>query len=237
MACQFIVWSCDEVLKEFALQIIIALSIIVITGITGIVFQKKIRKFLVKRYLLITDKETGIISIHTRKYDVSPIKELDTEIFNEIKKQINTDEIEKRTIHPKFMMIYSQKLGMQVDVQLEEEPNLETISSENPEIENYNVIVKMDSEIKGASHIDRMEHFINLAEKIQQVIQLRCFPNAKMIRSFMICDILQHPIQHEQESREDQDLQAKVTYTNNYMTITTNAPQNLTKTVKKYVYA
>lgn len=236
MACEFLAWSCDDFLREFALQIIIAIVIIVITSV-GAIFQKRIRKFIVKRYLLLTDKDTGIISIHTCKYDSPPVREFDTEIFHEIKDGVTTDELEKRTVHPKFMMIYSPKLGMQIDVELEEEPSLETLDSGKPEITNYNVIVKMDSEIKGASHINRMEHFINLAEKIQHIVQLRCFPDARLIRSFMVCDVLQHPVKHEQKSMEDQDLQANVTYTDNFMTITTNAPQNLTKTVKKYVYA
>lgn len=231
MPCEIFEWSCDELVKEYVLQIIIAVSLI---GIGG-VFNKKIRKYIEIGILWLSDKQVSMTAFYTRKYDNPPTHEFDNEIFDKLSSEIRSDRISKVAINPKFIRLRSERLGMTLDVSIKEEPNLQLLSSNTPEIQSYNVVVKMDADIRGIRQIDRIEDFANLAEKIQNIIHLKCFPNEDARQSFAVCDI-DRLDKHRNESIDDESLKSRITFSDKNLKITSSEPQFLRKTVKKYVY-
>src|SRR5690348_6959884 len=154
--CNFLYWSCEDFVKTFTLEIFV-IAVLTIAG----VFHKRIAKFIWKYYLLFTDKQAGIIITYTQKYNEPPTKMLDVDIFDELKNQLrNTDKITKVAVNPKFLRIKSDKLGMTLDVAIVEEPKLDTLSMDTPYVNSYSVVIKMDAEIRGVRHIDRIQDFI-----------------------------------------------------------------------------
>lgn len=231
--CNFLYWSCEDFVKTFTLEIFV-IAVLTIAG----VFHKRIAKFIGKYYLLFTDKQAGIIITYTQKYNEPPTKVLDVDIFDELKNQLrNTDKITKVAVNPNFLRIKSDKLGMTLDIAIIEEPKLDTLSMDTPYVNSYSVVIKMDAEIRGVRHIDRVQDFINTALTIHHIIQLRCFKDQEIQQSFAVCDIVKLLGKPRNQNIEDDDLKARIAYIDHDLAITSKEPQNLSKTVKKYVYA
>jgi hypothetical protein len=205
-----------------------------IIAVIGLVFNKKIRKLIESGILWLTDKQVGISAIYIKKYNDPPIKDFDNDIFNTLISEIKSDKITKVAVNPKFIRIRSQKLGMKLGISLEDES--EVLSEDMPELESYNVIIRMDAEIKGVRHIDRLEDFTTIADTIHNIIRTKCFPNQNVRQSYVLCDV-DRIDKHRHDKIKDLNLESEITFSDNNMKIMSKAPQSLRKTVKKYVYA
>lgn len=224
-------WTLEEFVKEFILQIII---LIVIAG-SGLFFNKKIRVFLSKQYRKIVDTKTGTIVSFTQKYNDMPIKKFDHKIFDIIKEQFKNDDVSIVTLSSNFMKIYSKNLKLKIGISLEEEPEIIT-SEDSDEIESYNVVINIDDEIIGFKQLDKIQDITDLVVKIQSVIQRKCFTDQEVRQSFAICDISDISGKPRHEKKEDDKLQARVSFVEHDLCITSTDPQKLAQTVKKYVY-
>lgn len=235
MTVEFFGYAIENFGDQLIVNILAGIIVTLIFVIPTVLFNKKIRKFIRKYYFQFTDSRTGISAIFTQKYDNPPTKYFDTEIFNELQNQIKHDKISKVMIKDHFLRIYSENLGMKLDILLNEEPDLMSLNEH--QIKSYNVDVKMDAQIKGVKQISRLQYFIDTALNIQHIIQLRCFANETVRQSFIICDLNQISNKLRNENIEDHELSAHISFVDNHLAITSTNPQTITKTVKKYAYA
>lgn len=227
-----------NLVNQIAFETIVGIIVTAIIAVLVFLFKERVRKFFGKYWMIVTDKQAGITVSYTQKYDESPNASFDASIFDELRDQLdNIDTITKVATNPKFIRIRSKKLGMTLDISLEEEPNLSDSSEGEPEIMSYNVIVKMDAEIHGVRQFSRIQGFIDIALKIHHVVHLRCFRDQHVRQSFAICDVVKISSKPRHENFDDDDLKARVSFVDYDLAITSKEPQNLSKTVKKYVYA
>lgn len=226
-------WTIEDFINELTFQVVI----LVILGVAGLIFNKKIRKFVSTQYRKISDLKTGTVITFIQKYSEPPIQKFGYELFDELKSHLQNDTITSSAINPNFLKIHSRSLKMKFRISLEEEPDLSTIDNERPEIKSYNVTISLDNEIVGLKQLDKIQDVTDLVILIQHKIQRKCFPNSEVRQSFVTCDISDISPKPRNENKEDENLHAKITFLDHDMTITSNDPQKLAKTVKKYVYA
>lgn len=226
----------EVLLHAVAFETLVSIIVAIILGIASLIFNKQIRKYLKLGILWLTDNEVSIGIFYTKKYDDAPRKNFDNEIFEQLVREIKSDVITKTAVNPTFIRLYSENLGMKINVRLEEESDTETLISENPVMESYNITVSMDAEIKGIRQIGKVEDFVNLAEHIHNIIRAKCFHDSDVRQSFVICDVGKIDKQRI-DVVQDTKLESEITFAKENIKIKSRAPQSLRKTVKKYVYA
>ena len=216
-------------------------------GILGIIiplipmFNKKvrlrIRKIFKKLLLRIHEDNLGINATYLKNYDRPPITNMDDSLFQKIKSEVTDDNLERITIHPRYLKIKSIKLGMKLFVSVEQE--YVNIVDEEYEQIPYNVTVKMDADIKGSSQIHNINNFIIISEKIHEIIRAEIFGSGVDLKqSYVLCTInnVENTIDNNsKKSFEYED--NKITIKKDSTTILSHTPTNLTKILKKYVYA
>lgn len=228
----------NNLVNQIAFETIVGIIVTIIIAALVFLFNERVRKFFGKYWMILIDKQAGIIVSYTQKYDEPPNASFDASIFDELRDQLNNiDTITKVATNPKFIRIRSKKLGMTLDISLEEEPELSDSSEGEPEIASYNVVVKMDAEIHGVRQFSRIQDFMDIALKIHHIIHLRYFRDQRIRQSFAICDVVKISSKPRHENFNDEDLKARVSFVDYDLAITSKEPQNLSKTIKKYVYA
>lgn len=225
-------WTLEEFLKAFIMHIVIVVSV----ACAGLFFNKKIRKFVSKQYRRIIDTKTGTVVSFTQKYNEPPVKKFDHALFHEIAEQFNHDVITIVTISSNLLKIHSKNLKLKISISLEEEPNSISPQEETDDIDSHNVVITIDDEIIGFKQLDKIQDITDLVIKIQHIIQRKCFGNQEVRQSFAICDISDISNKPRHEKQEDDNLQARVSFVEHDLNITSRDPQKLAKTVKKYVY-
>ena len=123
-------WTVEDFVNELAIQIII----IVILGIIGLIFNKKIRKFISVQLRKTSNIRTGTIVTFVQKYNNPPSQKFSRELFDELKSQLKNDTITSSAINPNFIKMHSRNLKAKFRISLEEEPDLGTIDNDNPQI-------------------------------------------------------------------------------------------------------
>lgn len=225
-------WTLEEFVKAFILHIVI----VTVVTISGLFFKKKIKKFISKQYRKIIDTKTGTVVSFTQKYSEPPTKRFDHDLFDSIKEQFRNDALTIVTLSSNFLKIHSKNLKLRLSISLEEEPRLTSLEEEN-EIESYNIVISIDNEIIGFKQLDKIQDITDSIVMIQNTIQRKCFTNQEIRQSFAICDISDIFHKPRNEKRDDDNLQARVSFVEHDLSITSMDPQKLAKTVKKYVYA
>ena len=222
--------------NQLLLDVVITLIVTIIVAGIGLFFNKRIRKYIKLGILWLKDDNVSLTAFYTKKYDFAPTHMFDNDIFEQLNKEVTSDKINKVAVNPKFIRLYSENLGMKINISLEEEPDLSSIELDNPKIVSYNVIVSMDAEIKGIRQLDRIEYFTNLSESIHNIIRNQCFPEMGVRQSFVICDVSKIETSRT-DVIEDSSLESEISFSEKTIKIKTKSPQTLRKTVKRYVYA
>lgn len=215
----------------WVLGIIITLAIPVIIPKIRVKFKRLFYRLMLK----IQSNDVGINAVYLKNYLGSPKEKISDELFKKIKDEILHDKIEKISLHPRFLKIKSNKLGMKLIISIEQE-HVDIVDEELEELP-YNVTVEMDADIKGTSNMHNLDEFITIAEKIHEIIRTKLFPDANLGQSYAVCTINNIINDIHKESRKSFEFEDnKITIKKDSTTILAHNPRNLTKTLKKYVY-
>lgn len=195
--------------------------------------RRKIKKIFHKILLKFQGDDVGINAVYLKNYLGSPNGKLTDEIFEKIKNEIQYDKIQKVSIHPRFLKIRSNKLGMKLVISIEQE-QIEIEDEEYQKIP-YNVSVEMDADIKGSSNIHNLSDFINIAEKIHEIIRTTLFAGIDLNQSYVVCTInntLNDIASDSKKSFKFED--NEITLRKDSTTILAHSPHSITQTLKKY---
>ena len=214
------------------------LGIIIPFVISGIIpnIRKRIKKLIFQSLLRIQGNDVGISATYLRNYLEPPIGKLTDEIFQQIKLEISNDQIKKVSLHPRFLKIRSNKLGMNLVISIEQEH----LDVEDEELQStpYNVTIEMEADIKGTSNMHNLDEFVSISEKIQEIIRAKLFPEAENGQSYAVCTAnnIQNDITNDSEKIfEFED--NKITLRKDSTTILSYSPRKMSKALKKYAYA
>ena len=198
--------------------------------------RRKIKKLFFRLLLKIQGNDVGIKAVSLKNYLEPPDGKLNEEVFKQIKNEIAHDKIEKVSIHPRFLKIRSNKLGMKLIVSIEKE-HLE-IEDEELQQMPYNVSIEMDADIKGTSNMHNLDEFITISEKIHEIVRMKLFSNSEIGQSYVVCTVNNIPNDVTKDSKKTLEFEDnKITLRSNSTTILSRNPHKLTKTLKKYAYA
>ncbi|MGH9879766.1 MAG: hypothetical protein ACRD5H_19225 [Nitrososphaerales archaeon] len=225
-----------DFLDKVAEEIVVTLVVTAILAALGVIFRRQWKMWLRKAKLYFSDKQIKMKAFAVAKFDSPPTKDLDNAIFKEIQSQITNDNFSSQTVTPRFLRMRSDNLGMSISISIEEEPDTATLSEGKLEILSYNIVVRMEAEIRGVKQIDVVQDFINICDKSIRIIQRNCFSSSE--RSyFVVCDVRDAIDEPKNKELSDWKLGATISYHDTILTIISNEPAHLVRTIKKYVYS
>ncbi|MCV0431677.1 hypothetical protein [Nitrosopumilus sp.] len=214
------------------------LGILIPSVISAVIpkIRRKFKTLFFRMILKIQGNDVGINAVYLKNYLEPPQGKMNNDIFDQIKNEISYDKIDKVSMHPRFLKIRSNKLGMKLIISIEKE----YLEIEDEELQSipYNVTIEMDADIKGTSNIHNLDDFVTISEKIQEIIRTKLFPNAEVGQSYVVCTVnnILNDVSIDNEKKfEFEDNQ--ITMSGNTTTILSHTPRNLTQILKKYVYA
>ena len=227
----------EAIIDFVAKNLLWMLGIVIPLGISLIPkIRARIRKSFTRLMLKFQADDVGINATYVKNYERSPDDIFTNELFDVIKHEVSYDQLQKISLQRHFLRLHSTKLGMKLSISLESQ-NIK-IEDEEYEMIPFNVTIEMDADIKGTSNIDHLDNFITTAEKIHEIIRIHLFSGIELNSSYVICKINNITNDMNSQLTKSQTIEDNtITYKNNSTSIKSYNPHNLTKILKKCVYA
>jgi hypothetical protein len=175
------------------------------------------------------------IAIHIRKYRDQPEAFLSQTIFNAFYEVMGESGISKRALGESSMRIFSERLGLPVNVLLVEEANPEG-QDENPP-QPFKVSVELDGELRiGYRNVSDFQEFMTLAAKMQDTVRDKCFSAKKPTEEFLICEINRKTRFQTRVLKDkiDNELRVKVSIHDSNVNLVCEEPSYAVNAIRKY---
>jgi hypothetical protein len=228
-------WDTTNIWHDIIITLIVTLILAIIA------FFWKNGKLLCKIFLFRFYNEPVRINLMDfHKYDSAPEKWLSNEIYEEIQRCIETHKLIKKSINERCIKLYSDILGHNILIWLNEEFDSSTIGSDMPEILGYTVKIEIENGIDiGIRKFHLLNSFVTIATIAQETIKSKCFPlEAAMKQRFTICSIRRDfkMLWESPKKIIDKELNAEISILEDRIIIYLSDLPNIVKTIDKYFY-
>jgi hypothetical protein len=218
--------------KELLTAIIVAvvMTIFVKFWQNIVLIQKKFR-------FMLLNSPARIRAASIAKYRDSPTSWLSNAVFESIVTSVTSDKLTKQGVHERAIALKSDRLGIPLTLWLEEEFDTSTSGTDRPRIEAYKVTLDMEAELRlGYREVREFQDFVALAQKVQEVVQVACFPASRTYDSYIVCEAKRDAklVVRSKGKIEDEILRVSVVTEEDRVELVSTEPMYLTEALKKY---
>ena len=230
-------------LQSLPEQILIGIIVLAITSFIGYLFREKIRIFIRSIWYKIYPNDFRYNLVFSYVFE-NKVNDLDSTVFQNIKRDFESLKITKASIRPESMTIRSDTLGVKVHIYIDSLSDIQAVEHEKEddvvrsEINEYKLSIKFDSELHLLStKIDMFSEYIALFEGIKENAREYCFNNDREKRFFILCDINRGDIKkiYSGNSISNENGNTKISFVNNNIKIKSNKSSVIVGTIKKYL--
>jgi hypothetical protein len=227
----------DGLSNNFWLTTIVSSIISFILGSVLTYFRKKwlVAVQIVRSYIFNAPARVKT-AVHIRKYPDQPETFLSPAIFKAFFETMAEEGITKRSLGESSMRLYSEKLGLPLNVWLVEEPSLTGEQEEKPQ-QPYKVSVELDGELRiGYRNVSDFQEFMTLSTRMQDTVRDQCFPTKKPSEEFLICEISRKTRFQTRvlKDKVDKDLKVKVSVKDSIVNLVCEEPSYAVNAIRKY---
>src|SRR5207249_3944516 len=223
--------------SNFWITAIVSGIVSLILGGLATIFRKKwLRVVQVVRSYVFNASARVTVAVHVRKYPIHPESFLSNSVYKAFTSTVPTEEITKRAIDESSMRIYSSKLGLPVNVFLQEDSNVSE-ELEEKSAESYKATVELDGELRiGFRNVSDFQEFQTVATKMQDAVREQCFMNKRPAENFLICEV-SRKIRFQTrvlKDKFDSDLQVRVSIKDSTVNLVCEEPSYAVNAIRKY---
>lgn len=224
------------VLEVFWQELLVGIAVAVVMAVLA-KFREQLTVLCRKFRFVLLNVPARVRAVSIAKYRENPASWLSNAVFETIVTSVATDKLVKQGMHERAISFKSERLGIPVTLWLEEELDTATSGTDEPRIEAYKVTVDMEGELRlGYREVHDFQDFVALAQRVQDAVQVTCFPNSKPYDSYVICQAKRDAklVVRRKGRVEDETLRVTVVTEEDRVELVSTEPMYLTEALKKY---
>jgi hypothetical protein len=168
-------------------------------------------------------------------------RDLDSQIFQDIKSKYENFKITKVSVRPESMTINPEELDVKVNIYLDSANELATeemeLDDNIEEDREYILTIKLDSNLRlSYKRLNILSEYAVLFSGIKDIIKRYCFSGEEETKSFLICDItrdIDTVFDHKEIIDKNKNL--KISFFKQNIKITLREPHYLMDNIRKYI--
>jgi len=225
-----------SILDVFSQELLIGILVAIVVAILAkfwqriVVIQRKLR-------FVLLNAPARIRAASIAKYRESPESWLSNVVFESMVSSVTTDMLVRQGVHERAITFKSERLGIPLTLWLDEEFDTATSGTDKPRIEAYKVTLDMEAELRlGYREVGDFQDFVALAQKVQEVVQVACFPASRPYDSYIVCEAKRDAklVVRSKGKIEDEILKVSVVTEEDRVELVSTEPMYLTEALKKY---